>query len=131
MQRAHGALEAVALRRKRREHVARHEHDAAVGDVEVLLSASRSLADDGAVRDAAALVDDRIRNVAAAADLDVGSTTERRTSLPSSTITPKNSSDSRTTAPETMQPPATIELIASPRRPSSSRMNFALGTCCW
>ena len=51
--------------------------------------------------------------------------------LRSSTRTSENSSDSRTTAPEMMQPPDTMELMAMPRRPSSSRMNFAGGCCTW
>ena len=49
----------------------------------------------------------------------------------SSTRTSENSSDSRTTAPEMMQPPDTMELTAMPRRPSSSRMNLAGGCCTW
>src|ERR1700688_4044793 len=56
-----------------------------------------------------------------------GRMTERSMRERSSTRTSENSSDSRTMAPEMMQPPETIELIAMPRRPSSSRMNFAGG----
>ena len=49
----------------------------------------------------------------------------------SSMRTSENSSDSRSTAPEMMQPPDTMELTAMPRRPSSSRMNFAGGRWPW
>ena len=60
-----------------------------------------------------------------------GSRTDRKISDLSSTVTSKNSSDSRTLAPEMMQPPATMELIAMPRRPSSSSTNLAQGICSW
>ena len=60
-----------------------------------------------------------------------GRTTERSTTERSSTRTPENSSDSRTVAPEMMAPPETSELIAMPRRPSSSSTNFAGGVCAW
>ncbi len=84
-----------------------------------------------AIRDLAALVDDRAGDHAAAADVAFGRTTERSMLVRSSTRTLENSSDSRTTAPEMMQPPETMELMAMPRRPSSSRMNFAGGCCTW
>src|SRR5918994_3941012 len=56
-----------------------------------------------------------------------GSRTERSMREPSSICTLENTIDWRTTAPEMMHPPETIELIAMPRRLSSSRMNFAGG----
>src|SRR6185312_8941834 len=56
-----------------------------------------------------------------------GRMTERSIVVRSSTRTSEKRSDSRTSAPEMMQPPETIELMAVPRRPSSSRMNFAGG----
>ena len=60
-----------------------------------------------------------------------GRITERWMLERSSMRTSENSSDSRSTAPEMMQPPDTMELTAMPRRPSSSRMNFAGGRWPW
>jgi hypothetical protein len=37
----------------------------------------------------------------------------------------------RTSEPLMMQPPDTIESVAMPRRPSSSKTNFAGGSCSW
>ena len=47
----------------------------------------------------------------------------------SSTRTSENRSEERTIAPEMMQPPEMTELMAVPRRPSSSSTNLAGG--CW
>ena len=64
---------------------------------------------------------------ARAADLDVRQdhgTLERGVGM---TWTPVNSSERRSEAPETMQPPDTSEVTAMPRRPSSSWTNLAGG----
>ena len=60
-----------------------------------------------------------------------GMITERCTLERSSTRTLEKSSDWLMIAPETMQPPETIELAAMPRRPSSLSTNFAGGWCSW
>jgi hypothetical protein len=60
-----------------------------------------------------------------------GITTERSTELYSSMRTAENSSDSRTTAPEMMQPPDTSEFTAMPVRSPSESTNFAGGCCTW
>src|SRR6187549_3367237 len=53
------------------QHPPCHEHDALVGHMKVLTIGLVVAADDGAVRNAAAFVDDRVRDVATAADLDL------------------------------------------------------------
>ena len=61
----------------------------------------------------------------------LGMTTESSIVQQSWTRTFENSSDRRTIEPLMMQPLATIESIAVPRRPSSSNTNFAGGSCSW
>ena len=60
-----------------------------------------------------------------------GMITERSISECSSTRTVENSSDSRTTAPEMIEPPETSEFTAMPTRPASSSTNLAGGFCTW
>ena len=60
-----------------------------------------------------------------------GNTTDSSTRLKDCTCTPLNSTERRTREPDTMQPPATSESTAMPRRPSSSNTNLAGGKVSW
>ena len=116
---------------ERGEHVGGDQGDAAVAAVKALGVEFRVLADDEPFRNAAAAVDHHLVEPRVAADLDLGQ--QHRLAGLGIGIDParwKTAASARPCAPDTMQPPDTIESTAMPRRSSSSKTNFAGGNCC-
>ncbi len=98
------------------QHPGHHHYYALWRHVKAFRIHQTVFADNGVSRNVAAFVDDRAVYATTFADDRAGRMTESSTREWIFTITLEKSSEWRTSDPEMMQPPDTIELTAMPRR---------------
>jgi len=112
-------------------HLRRHQDNTLFTDVETLSILDVIFTNDGVIGNDGSLVDNGVSNAAVFSDRNPGNTTLSLTRLQVSIRVAKKITERLTRAPAMMQPPLISESMASPRLPSSSKINLAGGSCSW